>query len=72
MKILGKIRVGAAALGLAMCFSGAQALYVIDYIDFNEQWLRQDAYNRAMNEAKKNLNPPDDSAYVKDIKTDIL
>lgn len=72
MKILGKIRVGAAALGAVMCFSSAQALYVIDYIDFNEQWLRQDAYNRTMNQAKKNLNPPDDSAYVKDVKTDIL
>ena len=35
MKFLGKIRVGAAALGLAMCFSSAQALYVIDYIDFS-------------------------------------
>lgn len=72
MRFFGKVRFGAAALGLAMCFSGAQALYVIDYIDFNEQWLRQDAYNRAMNQAKKNLNPPDDSAYVKDVKTDIL
>ena len=72
MKFLGKIRVGAAALGAVMCFSSAQALYVIDYIDFNEQWLRQDAYNRAMNQARKNLNPPDDSAYAKDVKTDIL
>ena len=45
MKFLGKIRVGAAALGAVMCFSSAQAFFTID---FNEQWLRQDAYNRAM------------------------
>ena len=60
----GKVRARAAVLALAMGFGSAQAQYVIDYIDFNEQWLRQDAYNRAMNQAKKNLNPPEDSAYV--------
>ena len=27
MKILGKIRVGAAALGAVMCFSSAQAFF---------------------------------------------
>ena len=68
----GKTRARAAVLALAIGFGSAQAQYVIDYIDFNEQWLRQDAYNRAMNQAKKNLNPPEDSAYVEGFTTDIL
>ena len=68
----GKARTRAAVLALAMGFGSAQAQYVIDYIDFNEQWLRQDAYNRAMNQAKKDLNPPEDSAYVEGFTTDIL
>ena len=49
----GKVRARAAVLVLAMGFGSVQAQYVIDYIDFNKQWLRQDAYNRAMNHGEE-------------------
>ena len=41
---------------LAFTCTHAQAFFIID---FNEQWLREDAYNRAMNQARKNLRPVD-------------
>lgn len=41
-------------LSLLFYASQAQAFLIID---FNEKWLREDAYNRAMNQARKNLQP---------------
>lgn len=66
-----KITAIATLIILTFVNLNAHAFFIID---FNEKWLREDAYNRAMNQAKKNLRPlseveTDDSP---DVKTDIL
>ena len=66
-----KIAAIATLIILTFVSLNAHAFFIID---FNEKWLREDAYNRAMNQAKKNLRPlseveTDDSP---DVKTDIL
>lgn len=67
--LLGKARWRLGLLGLVLAFGSARAFFTID---FNEQWLRQDAYSRAMNQAKKNLQPPEEPETTKDVKTDML
>ena len=68
---INKITAIATLIILTFVNLNAHAFFIID---FNEKWLREDAYNRAMNQAKKNLRPlseveTDDSP---DVKTDIL
>lgn len=42
-------------------------------IDFNEQWLREDAYNRAMQQARKDMRPLERGGQARpNVKTDIL
>ena len=68
---INKITAIATLIILTFVNLNAHAFFIID---FNEKWLREDACNRAMNQAKKNLRPlseveTDDSP---DVKTDIL
>lgn len=70
---INKIAVIAISTILMLVSFNTHAVFVLEF-DFNEKWLREDAYNRAMNQAKKNLRPlseveTDDSP---DVKTDIL
>ena len=71
--LLFKCRIWLAALLLAAPVFNAHAFFVLEF-DFNEKWLREDAYNRAMNLARKNLNPvsKEDEENQPDVETDIL
>ncbi len=66
-----KIAAIATLIILTFVNLNAHAFFIID---FNEKWLREDAYNRAMNQAKKNLRPLNETATddSPDVKTDIL
>ncbi|MFD1711540.1 hypothetical protein FVQ98_18790 [Ottowia sp. GY511] len=67
--------VSAFFLALSLAASQAHAWTSEGFtIDFNEQWLRQDAYNRAMTQAKKDMKPGTSTAKSsgRSVKTDIL
>ena len=61
------------ALLLALTLFSPQAhAFMIDYIDYNQKWLIDDAYNRAMSQARKDMEPGSGRSSGPNVKTDIL